>query len=96
MGYLTHDVGVGEQSGAASVACLQGEGTAHIEVYGLIAYGFNLGGEVLEFFETAEDELWRYGYVSIVFGVDVAAILGAYVASLYTYEGGIVAMDATN
>ena len=46
--------------------------------------------------QVLEDDLRHYGYAFIVLGVNVSAVFGTDVACLYTYDRGIVALDATD
>ena len=75
---------------------LQGEGATHVEIYRTISLGLYFIDKVAKLFQTLKYDLRHYGHALIVLGIDVSTVLGADVACLYTYEGGVVAFDAAN
>ena len=95
-GNLLYDIRMCQDARAAPVLGLQGEGTAHVEVYVAIAQRLHLVDKEGELLQTLEDDLRRYVHAFVILRVDVTAVFGADVASLYTYERGVVTLDATN
>ena len=85
-----------QESAAASVACLQGEGATHVEVDAPVAQRGDDVDQARQFVGIGRDDLRHQGYPLVVFGGDVAEVFGAHTAVLPPHEGRVVGRDAAH
>ena len=85
-----------QESAAASVACLQGEGATHVEVDAPVAQRGDDVDQARQFVGIGRDDLRHQGHPLVVFGVDVAEVFGAHTAVLPPHEGRVVGRDAAH